>query len=164
MDRAMRELRAEQLIDRWMAFAKVSFGRSALLLAAVLGLSACGTPVAVAPATKPLPAPAPRAAQAEPAAEPAAEPTSAPAPAPEPPAEVPVAPASPAAQRQAQQAALAAAEMLEAGNEEAAQREIRRALGLDAQNPLAASLARQISADLATAYGRESFAYTVKAG
>lgn len=144
-----------------MALAKVSFGRTALLLAAaawwlvaVTSLSACGTPVVVAPAAAPVPAPL-----TVPAELPAV-----PEPVPEPQAVMPVLPATPAAQKQAQQAAFAAAEMLEAGNEEAAQREIKRALGLDAQNALAASLARQINADPATAYGRESFAYTVKAG
>ena len=54
--------------------------------------------------------------------------------------------------------------MLETGNEEAAKRELHRALALDAQNALAQNLTRQIGADPVTVYGRESFAYTVRSG
>ena len=54
--------------------------------------------------------------------------------------------------------------MLETGNEEAAKRELQRALALDAQNALAQNLTRQIGTDPVTVYGRESFAYTVRSG
>jgi tetratricopeptide (TPR) repeat protein len=59
---------------------------------------------------------------------------------------------------------MAAADMLQVGNEEAARSELRRALGLDAQNKLAQSLNRQMTADPVAALGRESFSYTVRPG
>ena len=54
--------------------------------------------------------------------------------------------------------------MLETGNEEAAKRELHRALALDAQSALAKNLTRQIESDPVTVHGRESFAYTVRSG
>jgi LysM repeat protein len=54
--------------------------------------------------------------------------------------------------------------MLQAGHEDAARNELKRALALDAQNKLGQSLSRQLTADPAATLGRESFAYTVRAG
>lgn len=70
--------------------------------------------------------------------------------------------AQPSTQQQAQKSTLAAVELLEAGNEEQAKVEIRRALIADPHNRVAQSLQRQIAVDPAAALGRESFAYTVR--
>ncbi|MFG5409508.1 LysM domain-containing protein [Piscinibacter sakaiensis] len=62
----------------------------------------------------------------------------------------------------AQKLAMAAVEMLEAGNEDQARQEISAALAADPANRLAQSLQRQITVDPQAALGRESFAYTVR--
>ncbi len=107
-------------------------------------LTACETPPRAPPAAPP-PAPAP-----EPVAPPAPEPPPAP-------------PATPEGRQQAQKSALAAADMLQSGNEDAARIELRRALSLDSQNRIALSLQRQMTVDPAT-LGRDSYAYTVRPG
>ncbi|AKJ29359.1 LysM peptidoglycan-binding domain-containing protein [Caldimonas brevitalea] len=78
--------------------------------------------------------------------------------------EVPPSPAprSGAMQAQAQKHSIAAADLLEAGNEEQAKLELQRALALDPHNRLAHNLTRQITADPVAVLGRESFAYTVR--
>ena len=83
-------------------------------------------------------------------------------PPPPPPPSPPLRPVSLAAQQQAQKAALLAVDALESGHEDAARNELDRAFGLDPQNKLALSLARQILGDPAALLGRESFAYTVR--
>ncbi len=82
------------------------------------------------------------------------EPPAAPAPA--------AAPAPPATQQQAQKIAVAAATLLENGNEEQAKAELQRALAADPANKLALSLMRQVTVDPIATLGRESFNYTVK--
>ena len=124
-----------------------------LLALAASVLAACETPPPAAP--KSVPAPSAPSAPRE------AEPPAPPAPAVAPPA-VPTGPVGPAAQQQAQKIALAAAEMLESGNEEPARGELKRALGVDPQNKLALNLSRQMAADPVATLGRESFAYTVR--
>ena len=131
--------------------------RSLLVIGLVGALAACET----APEKPAVPAPAPVLMAPS---VPAPAPPTVPEPEPVPAIVLPAAPATPAAQRQAQQAALAAAEMLETGNEEAAKRELQRALALDAQNALAQNLTRQIGTDPVAVHGRESFAYTVRSG
>lgn len=85
-----------------------------------------------------------------------------PAPPPEP---VPLTPAErAAAQQQAQKTALAAVDLLAAGNEEQGTAELKRALALDPANKLALSLTRQVSEDPVVLHGRESFAYVVRPG
>lgn len=116
-----------------------------MLFAAVL--TACETP--------------PRVPHPEAAATPAPEP--APVPAPEPSA-VPGPPASPEARQQAQKIALAAAELLQSGNEDGARSELKHALALDPQGKLALNLSHQLTADPVATFGRESFAYTVRPG
>ncbi|MCW7539765.1 LysM peptidoglycan-binding domain-containing protein [Aquabacterium sp. A7-Y] len=69
---------------------------------------------------------------------------------------------TPAMQQQAQRGAMAAADLLEAGNEEQAKLELQRALALDPSNKLALNLSRQITADPVAVLGRESFLYTVR--
>ena len=71
-------------------------------------------------------------------------------------------PPSPAQQAQAQKTAMQVVELLEAGNEDQATVELRRALELDPNNKLALNLMRQITADPQATLGRESFAYTVR--
>ena len=105
----------------------------------------------------------PRAPRADPAPAPAPEPVSAPA-APEPPTVVAGPPASPEARQQAQKIAVAAADHLQSGNEDAARAELKRALALDALNKLALSLIRQMTVDPIATLGRDSFAYTVRTG
>jgi tetratricopeptide (TPR) repeat protein len=135
-----------------------------LRLLALCGAAALGTPWLSGCATPPDGKPAAPAAQpvaAAPAPEPAAPPATpaaAAAPAADP------APASPAASQQAQRLALAAAEMLEGGNEDQALAEIQRALQADPQNRLAQSLLKQIQTDPQTLLGRESFSYRVEPG
>jgi len=121
--------------------------RHALLIVAACVLAACDTP--------------PRA-PAEPATPGPTEPQPSPAPSPSPTPPPPSGPATPVAQQQAQKAALAAAEMLESGNEEPARAELKRALGMDPQNKLALNLTRQMAADPLATLGRESFVYTVR--
>jgi tetratricopeptide (TPR) repeat protein len=59
--------------------------------------------------------------------------------------------------------ALAAATMLENGNEEQAKAELQKALNIDASSKLAQNLMRQINAtDPVATLGRESFNYTVR--
>ena len=118
-------------------------------------LAACETPPPAAPKSVPSPSASSAPREAEPPALPA------PAPAVTPPA-APTGPVGPAAQQQAQKIALAAAEMLESGNEEPARGELKRALGVDPQNKLALNLSRQMTADPVATLGRESFAYTVR--
>lgn len=74
----------------------------------------------------------------------------------------PSGPASAASQQQAQKIALAAAGLLELGNEEQAKAELLRAQSLDPNNKLTQNLLRQISADPIATLGRESFPYTVR--
>ena len=116
-------------------------------------LAACQTPLPAAPKSVPPPG--------ESSAARAVEPPALPAPAVTPPA-APTGPVGPAAQQQAQKIALAAAEMLESGNEEPARGELKRALGVDPQNKLALNLSRQMVVDPVATLGRESFAYTVR--
>lgn len=128
--------------------------RLRLLSTAVVGaawLAACQTPPA---GQSTAPAPAPKPVSTEPAA-----PVAAPVPAPE-----PAAPATPAAQQQAQRLAVAAAELLEVGNEEQALVEIQRSLQADPGNRLAQSLLKQIQTDPQTLLGREHFNYRVEPG
>ncbi|MFO1330034.1 MAG: tetratricopeptide repeat protein [Rubrivivax sp.] len=116
-------------------------------------LGGCATPPKDA-ATAPASAPGPQAAPAVPRpAEPA----------PAPPAEA-QGPAGPASAQQAQRQALAAAELLEVGNEEQALAEIQRALQSDPANRLAQSLLKQIQTDPQTLLGREYFMYRVEPG
>lgn len=76
----------------------------------------------------------------------------------------PVAPPTAAAQQQAQKIAMSVVDLLEAGNEEAAHRELQNALRLDPGNKLALNLSRQMAEDPVQALGRESFAYVVRPG
>ncbi len=64
----------------------------------------------------------------------------------------------------AQRQAVAAAEMLELGNEDQATAELQRALVADPSNRLAQSLLKQIQADPMATLGRESFSYRVQPG
>ncbi len=72
-------------------------------------------------------------------------------------------PASPESRQQAQKIALAAADILQSGNEDAARAELKRALALDPQSRIALSLTKQMTADPAS-LGREYFSYTVRQG
>lgn len=86
--------------------------------------------------------------------------------APEPTVETPAAPVAlppPATPQQAQKLAIAAADLLETGNEEQAKAELQRVLAGDPSNKLAQNLLRQITADPVSTLGRESFPYTVRA-
>jgi len=87
-----------------------------------------------------------------------------PPPAPAQPAEQtsPPVPSTPQQKQQAQAIALAAATLLESGNEEQALTQLQRALALDAGHKLAMSLKRQISDDPMAMLGRESFVYVVR--
>lgn len=114
--------------------------RLILLCSAAALLGACAAPPAKAP-------PAPPVESAVKAEAPAA----------------PVGPPPPATPQLAQKLAIAAADLLEAGNEEQAKADLQRVLAGDPNNKLAQNLLRQISADPVTALGRESFAYTVRA-
>ncbi len=58
---------------------------------------------------------------------------------------------------------MAAADLLENGNEEQAKAELQRVLAGDPNNKLAQNLLRQITADPVALLGRESFPYTVRA-
>lgn len=129
--------------------------RTALWLAASLGLAACTTPA-------PEPAPASPSPQAEPTAPPPPTPTRAPAPAAVEPAAA--GPVSAAQAQQAQRLALSAIEMLELGHEDLALPEVQRALNADPANRLAQSLLRQAQTDPQTLLGRESFAYRLQSG
>jgi tetratricopeptide (TPR) repeat protein len=113
-----------------------------LLCAVATLLSACVQP------------PPKRAAEAPPPATTDAARALEPAPAPP--------PVTPATQQQAQKTALAAVDLLEAGNEDQAKVELQRALTGDPNNRLALSLTRQIGADPQAMLGKESFAYTVR--
>lgn len=73
-------------------------------------------------------------------------------------------PATPAEQLQAQRIAMRVAELLEAGSEEEARKEIDHALSIDPANKLALSFQRQLSVDPITVLGTESFSYTLKQG
>ena len=73
------------------------------------------------------------------------------------------APPPPATPQQAQKLAVAAADLLETGNEEQAKAELQRVLAGDPNNKLAQNLLRQITADPVALLGRESFPYTVRA-
>ena len=124
-----------------------SMSRSTLLIVAASVLAACETPPTSAPAPKPVVAP-----------------TVVEAPPPPPPAPPPPGPVTPEGRQQAQKIALAAADLLENGNEDQARNELKRALTLDPQNKLALSLVRQMTVDPMATLGRESFAYTVRPG
>jgi tetratricopeptide (TPR) repeat protein len=90
----------------------------------------------------------------------------APSVAPEPKVEAPVAPPAlppPSTPQQAQKLAIAAADLLETGNEDQAKAELQRVLAGDPNNKLAQNLLRQITADPVATLGRESFPYTVRA-
>ncbi|HEY1392221.1 MAG TPA: LysM peptidoglycan-binding domain-containing protein [Methylibium sp.] len=117
----------------------------ALLCAAVGLLAACATHPPAAP-----PAPASQTPGG-----------TMPAP-PEPAPPQPSGPVSAAAQKQAQQIVASAIGLLEAGNEEQAKTELRRALLVNPNNDLAPNLLAQIDADPLATLGRESFAYVVK--
>jgi tetratricopeptide (TPR) repeat protein len=60
--------------------------------------------------------------------------------------------------------AMAAVSLLEAGNDEQAESELKLALAKEADNKLALSLKQQLSEDPVKRFGRESFNYTVKSG
>jgi tetratricopeptide (TPR) repeat protein len=79
--------------------------------------------------------------------------------------EAPAAPPAlpPSSPQQAQKLAIAAADLLENGNEEQAKAELQRVLAGDPNNKLAQNLLRQITADPVALLGRESFPYTVRA-
>lgn len=116
-------------------------------------LAACATP---APPPPPARAPAPAPVQA-PSPEPIAVPP--------PPAQVEgPAPGSPAALQAAQRLALAAAELLEQGQEDQGLAEVQKALVLDPHQRIASSLLKQIQTDPTTLLGRESFTYRVQPG
>lgn len=89
-------------------------------------------------------------------------PGSAPEPVKAEPPPTPAAPPPPATPQQAQKLAIAAADLLETGNEEQAKAELQRVLAGDPNNKLAQNLLRQITADPVAVLGRESFAYTVR--
>ena len=127
----------------------IQMKRPLLLMLFVGVLAACEAPPRI-PQVEALPAPAP---------EPVPPPT-----APEPAPAVAGPPASPEGRQQAQKLALAAADLLQSGNEDGARTELKRALTLDGQNKLALSLSRQMTADPMTTLGRENFAYTVRPG
>lgn len=115
-----------------------------LLAVAAAALTACATPpppapVAVKPPPQPEPAPPP------PPPEPEAAPT------PQPVADVP-------------RALAATLELLEAGDSDKAEVELRRILQAEPANRLALSLMRQIRDEPIAQFGRESFNYTVKSG
>ena len=94
---------------------------------------------------------------------PANAPTPAPSETPAPAAEAPLPPPPPPmAPDQARKATLAAADLLEAGNEEQAKAELQRVLASDPNNKLAQNLLKQISADPVATLGRESFPYDVR--
>ena len=119
-------------------------------------LAGCETPPPAAPA-KPVPAPAP--------APPVVPVEGEPPPAPPPPVTAPPSgPVTPAAQQQAQKAAVATADLLQSGNEDQARTELKRALGLDPQNKLALSLTKQMTADPVAMLPHEPFSYTVRTG
>lgn len=73
-------------------------------------------------------------------------------------------PPTQAEQQQSKQIALHVAELLEAGNEAEARKEIDHALALDPNNKLAQSFLRQMTVDPVATLGNESFAYTVRPG
>lgn len=113
--------------------------RLILLCSTALLVTACAAPTAQAPVPTP------------PVAEPA--PVEAP----------PAAPAlPPLTPPQAQKMAIAAADLLEAGNEEQAKADLQRVLASEPGNKLAQNLLRQITADPVAVLGRESFPYTVR--
>lgn len=113
--------------------------RLILLCSTAALVTACAAPTARAPAPTP------------PVAEPA--PVEAP----------PAAPAlPPLTPPQAQKMAVAAADLLEAGNEEQAKADLQRVLTSEPGNKLAQNLLRQITADPVAVLGRESFPYTVR--
>lgn len=126
-----------------------------LVLAGLAWLGGCAQPPpgSSPPPPPPLPVRPPPAVPAEPVRE-----------APPAPPEAAAAPASPAQRAQAQAAAQAAALALEQGNEEQARAEIQRALAMDAGHRLALLLRRQVSEDPVAMLGRDSFAYTARAG
>ncbi len=128
--------------------------RLTLLLASAGWLASCATPES----TQPPPAAAPTVAPAPKPAPPPVEPPP-PPPVPEGPT-----PGSPAAVQAAQRQTMAAAEMLELGNEDQAAAELQRALVADPNNRLAQSLLKQIQADPVATLGRESFVYRVQSG
>lgn len=125
-----------------------------MAFAASLWLGACTTTPPGADA-----GPSPAAGSARPAAEAPRPAEPAPTPAPE-----PAAPSSPATAQQSQRLALAAAELLEQGQEEQALAEIQRALQADPANRLAQSLLKQIQTDPQVLLGREHFTYRVEPG
>lgn len=69
----------------------------------------------------------------------------------------------PSTPQQAHKLAIAAVDLLEAGNEDQAKAELQRVLAGDPNNKLAQNLLRQITADPVALLGRESFPYTVRA-
>jgi tetratricopeptide (TPR) repeat protein len=126
--------------------------RIAALCAVVGVLAACGTP----PGSQPSAGNTPPGGAQEPQAPAPKEHEQAPA--------APTGPVTPALQQQAHKTALAAAALLETGNEEQAKAELQRALAIDPNSKLAQSLMRQISADPVATLGRESFSYSVRPG
>jgi tetratricopeptide (TPR) repeat protein len=131
-----------------------------VLISATL-LAACATSSkAPPPSPEPTHAPASPVQPASPAsvAPPGAVPTPA-GPSPAGPS-----PASAADKAQAQKLALHAVNLLNEGREEEARAELNKALSLDHDNVLAASLMTQITADPAEMLGVKSFRYTVKPG
>jgi tetratricopeptide (TPR) repeat protein len=71
-------------------------------------------------------------------------------------------PITPAMRQQAQRMAMAAAGMLESGQEDQARTELQHALCTDPHNRLAQNLVRQMTVDPVATLGRESFAYTLR--
>lgn len=129
--------------------------RLTLLAAAVAVLVGCATPPPPAPSKPPVDVPAPVAPEPVPAPAPMPEPVA-------PPPSVPSGPVSAAQQQQAQKQAMAAIEMLDAGNEDQARSELQSALAADPNNRLAQNLMRQITADPVATLGKEFFNYTVR--
>jgi hypothetical protein len=130
--------------------------RSTCVLVGASGLAAC----AVSPGTAPPPPPAPSvpAVVVAPPAEPAP---------PAPPVETPAPPptsAAPMSAQDIQRALLSSMESLQAGQEDAAETELKRVLQAEPNNRQALSLMRQIKDDPIAALGRESFAYRVQPG
>ena len=124
----------------------------AVLTALLLGLVGCAVPPA-RDGSSPAGATPAASDKGTPAATPAPEP----APAPEP---LPAA-LSP---QEAQRTLAGALDLLQAGQEDAAEAELRRLLQGDPNNRLAQSLFRQIKEDPVALLGRESFAYRVQPG
>jgi tetratricopeptide (TPR) repeat protein len=132
-----------------------------LALCGLALLAACAEPPK--PAPPPAPPPAPVQAPTEPSAEEKAAAEAAAVAAAAASAASAATPQAPSLQ-DAQRAISAAIELLQGGQEDQAEAELRRALLGDPNNRLAQSLLRQIKDDPTATLGRESFAYKVQPG